>query len=160
MATLEVIEESLVWLYNKHKENHLNMGDISQFVKSLGLPSSYEQTGLEFGKQNYLSAKNNFQGDSLFTSPVTNGTKQSGTPAELMASTLKVLSHLKDSKNEYFNLDTIPALQGQDWNQIGELTKYLLKKNFIKIKGIDSKVYAQITQLGLQFLHACEATAC
>lgn len=150
MATLEVIEESLVWLYNKHKENHTNMWDISQFVKSLGLPSSNEQKGFELRQQ----------GNCLFTSEVTGEGKQLGTSAEMMALTLKVLAHLKVSKNEYFDLDIIPALQNRNWNQIGDLTKYLLKKNFVKIKGIDSKVYAQITQFGLQFVHACEATAC
>ncbi len=160
MATLEVIEESLVWLYNKHKENHLDMCDISQFVKSLGLPTSHEQTGLEFHKQSNFNTENNFRSNYLFSPQVISTGKQLGTSAEIMALTLKVLTHLKTSKNEYFDLNTIPALQEQDWNQISDLTKYLLKKNFVKIKGIDSKVYAQISQFGLQFVHACEATAC
>ena len=160
MATLEVIEESLVWLYNKHKENHTDKWDILQFVKSLGLPSSYEQTSLEFYNPNAFTVKNNSQSNNLFSSEVCSSGKQLSTSAETMALTLKVLAHLKASKNEYFDFNTIPALLDQDWNKIGDLTKYLLKKNFVKIKGIDSKVYAQITQFGLQFVHACEATAC
>ncbi|RDC62121.1 hypothetical protein [Adhaeribacter pallidiroseus] len=160
MATLEIMEESLVWLYNKHKENHTNMWDISQFVKSLGLPSSKEQACLELGKQSTFNTKNTNQSYCLFTSEGISTGQQLGTSAEIMALTLKVLAHLKVSKNEYFDLTTIPALQDQDWNLIGDLTKYLLKKNFVKIKGIDSTVYAQITPFGLQFVHACEATAC
>ncbi len=136
------------------------MCDISQFVKSLGLPTSQEQTGLEFHKQSTFVTENNFRNNGLFSSQVIFDGKQVGTSAEIMALTLQVLAYLKASKNEYFDLDTIPALQEQDWNQIGDLTKYLLKKNFVKIKGIDSKVYAQITQFGLQFVHACEATVC
>ncbi|QNF31595.1 hypothetical protein HUW51_02215 [Adhaeribacter swui] len=159
MATLEVKEESLVWLYNKLKENHVNMADLSQFVKSLGLSSACEPIGLEVNKNNVVIEKQK-PDNRPFTSLGANANKSFSTSANVMASTLKVLFHLKTLKNEFVAVEFIPALQGKDWSFTGELTEYLLKKNFIKVKGIDARIYLQITQFGLQYLHACEATAC
>lgn len=157
MATLEVVEETLVNLYNQHKENHSEMGDISQFVKSLGLSSVSPNfdSGLKGSYQN-----NTFNPKSSYASKSCTASTQQMASAEIMAQTLGVLAHLKTSRTQFFDLDNIPALQNQEWNQICDLAKYLLNKKFVTVKGIETKLFAQITQLGLQFLHACEATAC
>ena len=160
MATQEVIEKTLVWLYNKHKENHTEMWDISQYVKSLGLPTNGETIGLELAKRGYLSTYDNFRRTDSFNAAISFTGIQQVAPVEVMRLMLNVLTHLKISKSEYFNLATIPALKNQNWRQIGNLAKFLLKRKFISVQGEDTKLYAQITQLGLQYLHACEATAC
>lgn len=126
MATQEVIESSLVWLYNKHLESHSETGDILQYVKSLGLSIDIQQVA----------------------------------SSEVMGLTLGVLTHLKTSKSEYCDLNIIPALQNKDWSQICNLAEFLLKKKFVLVQGADTKLYARITQIGLQYLHASEATAC
>lgn len=158
MATLELVEETLVNLYNQHKENHSAMGDISQFVKSLGLSTvCHNLDDLELKGSyglNTLSSKN------LSNSRNTVDSSQQVASADIMVQTLSVLAHLKTSRTQYFDLDNIPGLQNLGWNQKCDLAKYLLNKKFVVVKGIETKLFAQITQLGLQFLHACEATAC
>lgn len=160
MAMQEVIEKTLVWLYNKHKENHTEMWNISQYVKSLGLSTTSENIGLELANRGYLSTYYNFRSTDTFNAAISFAGMQQVAPAEAMALTLKVLAHLKTSKSEYFDLDTVPALKNQDWNQICDLAKFLLKKKFVMVQGVDTNIFARITQAGLQYLHACEATAC
>lgn len=153
---LEVIEESLVGLYHKHKGNHTSLVNISQFVKSLGLSTSILHSELELVNENTQPTHSLIRKDNGLSA----NRPKLNTSAEIMGLTLKVLAFLKISKNEFVNIETIPALQAKNWQQLGNLVTYLLDKKFVVIKGIDTKVYAQITQFGLQFLHACEATAC
>ncbi|QMU27802.1 hypothetical protein [Adhaeribacter radiodurans] len=153
---LEVIEKSLVGLYHKHKGNHTEMVDISQFVKSLGLSTPNLPTEVKPNNGNTRATSLPIRKNSELTAT----RPQVTVSAEMIGLSLKVLAFLKISKNEYFDLETIPVLQARDWQQLGDLVYYLLNKKLVVIKGIDAKVYAQITPFGLQYLHACEATAC
>ncbi|PSR53604.1 hypothetical protein AHMF7605_08730 [Adhaeribacter arboris] len=152
----EVIEKSLVGLYNKHKGNHTEMADITQFVKSLGLSTPNPPSELESTNSNNWATQSNFRKSTKLSV----NRPQASVAGEVMSLAVKVLAFLKISKNEFSDLEPIPALQTKDWQQLGNLIKYLLDKKFVIIRGIDTKVYAQITPFGLQYLHACEATAC
>ncbi|MDQ3290603.1 MAG: hypothetical protein M3Q05_04870 [Bacteroidota bacterium] len=153
---LELIEESLVGLYHKHKGNHTEMVDITQFVKSLGLSTPNPHSDSDLNCHNQRGTYSNvWQGSEIAAIR-----PQMSVSAEVMSIALKVLAFLKISKNEFFDLENIPALQTRNWQKLGDLVKYLLDKKFVAVKGIDAKVYIQITPFGLQYLHACEATAC
>lgn len=160
MATQELIGKTLVWLYNKHKENHTEMCNISQYVKSLGLPATSESIGSELAERGYLSNYQHIQGSNTFNGSISFSGMLQAAPSEVIGLTLSVLAHLKTSKSEYFELNSVPALKNQNWNQVCDLAKFLLKKKFITVQGVDTQLFVRISQLGLQYLHACEATAC
>jgi hypothetical protein len=126
----------------------------------LGLPASNENIGLEMVNRGFLSNYSNLPCNDTFNASISFAGMQQVAPGEVMSLSLSVLAHLKASKNEYFELNTIPALKKQEWIKIYDLAKFLLKKKFIMVQGVDTKLYVRITQFGLQHLHACEATAC
>ena len=158
MASLEVVEETLVNLYNMHKENYSAMGNISQYVKSLGLSTISPNFDSGLNNTNYQNTNSSQKNRFVSKSQVSD--KKQMASAEVVAHAFGVLAYLKSERTKYVNLDKIPCIQNTEWNQICDLAKYLLNKKFVTIKGIETKLFAQITPLGLQFLHACEATAC
>ncbi len=110
---LDVVEKSLVGLYNKHKGNHTEMVNISQFVKSLGLSTPNMPGKLEAAKGNNSKASNYRKTKSVKASSL-----QISVSTEVMSLALKVLGFLKNSKNEYSELQTIPvykARNGRNW---------------------------------------------
>ena len=157
--TIEILNKTLAWLYNKEQETPGSMWDISSFLNTLGLKTESQLIGLQLAERGYLRTYYRYETRNSFNAAINMSGIQQIAPHDVHMLTQIILNTLNSAPEKYHDLSDIPGLESKEWSQLSEFAKYLLKNGWIEAKALNEKLYVKLTLNGKLYLRSQETQA-
>jgi hypothetical protein len=148
MNTTEILNKSLAWLYYKEKKSTGASRDVSNLLVATNTYNPSQSGGSELNEKD--AYRYNFGYEVKYT--VNHTAEPIGktlvAPQELYILTQVILNTLNTEPDRFHDMSEIPGLEGREWNQLGQVARYLLKQGWIEAKAIEAGFLIRLTIQG------------
>lgn len=157
--TIDILNTTLAWLYNKEQEVPESMWDITSFLNTLGLKTESQLMGLELAERGYLRTYTRYENRNSFNAAINMSGIQQITPHDVHMLTQVILNTLNSAPDKFHDLSDIPGLEDKAWSQLSEFAKYLIMNGWIEAKALNEKLFVKLTLNGNLYLRTQETQA-